>query len=96
MDMDPRAALDRFIEALTAHYEVVASNKDPEAPAVVDAMETLEDAFVRYDDALITHYDVDLPFEVYYDEDDEDEDDEDDEDEDDDYDDEASEEDDDL
>lgn len=65
MDIDPRAALDRLIEALTAHYEAVTSNQNPEAPAVVSATAILEDAFVTYDDALITNFDVDLPFDVY-------------------------------
>jgi len=65
MDIDPRAALDRLIEALTAHYEAVTSNQNPEAPAVISATAILEDAFVTYDDALITNFDVDLPFDVY-------------------------------
>lgn len=65
MEIDPRAALDRLIEALTAHYDAVTSNQDPEAPAVISATATLEDAFVTYDDALITNFDVDLPFDVY-------------------------------
>jgi len=77
MEIDPRAALDRFIEALNAHYEAAVHAQDPDAPAVISAAVTLEDAFVTYDDALYTHYDVDLPFDIFGD-DDEDEDDEDD------------------
>ncbi len=77
MDIEPRAALDRLIEALLAHFEAVSANQDSEAPAVIAATDTLEDAFVTYDDALITNFDVDLPFDVYYDEDLEDEEDED-------------------
>ncbi|MDO5495003.1 MAG: primosomal protein [bacterium] len=72
MDIDPRAALDRFIEALTTHYEAVVSTQDPESPAVLRASEVLEESFVAYDDSLFTHYDADLPFDVY-DDDDEDE-----------------------
>lgn len=72
MDIDPRAALDRLIEALGAHYDAVTSIEDPESPAVVAATATLEDAFVTYDDALITNFDVDLPFDIYDYEDDDD------------------------
>ncbi len=76
MDIDPRAALDRFIEALTSHHEAVSSTQDPDSPAVLRATEVLIEAFVAYDDSLFTHYDADLPFDVYDDEGD-DEDDED-------------------
>lgn len=75
MEIDPRAALDRLIEALGAHYDAVTSNEDPESPAVISATASLEDAFVTYDDALITNFDVDLPFDIYdddYEDDDED------------------------
>lgn len=74
MEIDPRAALDRFIEALNAHYEAAVHAQDPDAPAVISAAVTLEDAFVTYDDALYTHYDVDLPFDIFGDEDDDEED----------------------
>lgn len=83
MDIDPRAALDRFIEALTSHHEAVSSTQDPDSPAVLRATEFLIEAFVAYDDSLFTHYDADLPFDVY-DEDGEDEDEDDDEDDEDD------------
>ncbi|MDN5558446.1 MAG: DNA primase [Ruaniaceae bacterium] len=73
MEIDPRAALDRLIEALNAHYESALHAQDPESPAVISATVTLEDAFITYDDALMTHYDVDLPFDLF-DDDDEDED----------------------
>lgn len=88
MDIDPRAALDRFIEALTTHYEAIVSTQDPESPAVLRASEVLEEAFVAYDDSLFTHYDADVPFDVYDDDDDDDDDDYDDDDLDDDDDDE--------
>lgn len=84
MEIDPRAALDRLIEALGAHYEAVVSTGDPEAPAVIASTETLEDAFVTYDDTLMRHFDVDLPFDIYYDDDDDDDTDDDDADDDDD------------
>lgn len=82
MEIDPRAALDRLIEALTAHYEAAVHAQDPEAPAVISATVTLEDAFITYDDTLMTHYDVDLPFDLFDDDDDDDDDEFDDEDDD--------------
>lgn len=72
MEIDPRAALDRLIEALNAHYDAAVHAQDPDAPAVISATVTLEDAFITYDDALMTHYDVDLPFDVFDDDDDDD------------------------
>lgn len=75
MDIDPRAALDRFIEALTTHYDAVVSTQDPESPAVLRAAEVLEESFVAYDDSLFTHFDADLPFDIYDDDDDDDDDD---------------------
>lgn len=77
MDIDPRAALDRMIEALNAHYEAAVHAQDPDSPAVISATVTLEDAFITYDDTLMVHYDVDLPFDLF-DDDDEDDDDDDD------------------
>lgn len=72
MDLDPRAALDRFIDALTTHYEAIVSTQDPESAAVLLASEVLEEAFIAYDDSLFTHYDADIPFDVYDDDDDDD------------------------
>lgn len=78
MDIDPRAALDRLVEALTTHYEAVVTTQDSESPAVLRATEVLEEAFVAYDDSLFTHFDADLPFDIYDDEDADDDDDDDD------------------
>lgn len=69
MDIDPRAALDRFIEALSSHYEAVVSTQDPDSPAVLRAAAVLAESFVAYDDSLFTHFDADLPFDVYDDDD---------------------------
>lgn len=72
MATDPRAALDRFIAALEAHFEIASSVQDPSSPAVEDAAGAVEDAFFTYDDALYTHYEVDIPLEAYGDDDDDD------------------------
>lgn len=39
---------------------------------MISATVTLEDAFITYDDTLMTHYDVDLPFDLFDDDDDDD------------------------
>lgn len=80
MAMDPRAALDRFIAALEAHYQAAATLQNPNADAVVRTEEAVEDAFLTYDDALMLSFDVDVPLDTcgYDDDDDDDLDDEDD------------------
>lgn len=52
MTADPRAALDRFVAALEAHYTAVASRRGEDDPAVDDAYDVLADAFEVYDDSL--------------------------------------------
>ena len=88
MTVDPRAALDRLIAALEAHYNAVVARKGEDDPAVDDAYDVLADAFEVYDDALGSVHGEATPF-YLAEEEDEDEADEDDEwsgDEDDDYD----------
>lgn len=75
MTVDPRAALDRLIAALEAHYNAVASRRGEDDPGVDDAYDVLADAFEAYDDALGTVYSEATPF-YLAEEDDEDEDDE--------------------
>jgi len=77
MTVDPRAALDRLIAALEAHYHAVATRRGDDDPNVDDAYDVLADAFEVYDDALGTVHGEATPF--YLAEDDDDEDDEDDE-----------------
>lgn len=77
MATDPRAALDRFIAALEAHFEVARTVADPDAPALESAANAVEDAFFTYDDALYTNFSVDIPLEAYSDDDDDDDDDDD-------------------
>ena len=74
MTTDPRAALDRLIAALEAHLQAVSRRTGEADPAVVDAYQTLADAFESYDDALYSAYDEVTPFVLYDDGEDEDED----------------------
>ncbi|MBN9327655.1 MAG: primosomal protein [Cellulomonas sp. 73-145] len=87
MTVDPRAALDRLIAALEAHYHAVESRHGEDDPAVDDAYDVLADAFEVYDDALGTVFGEATPFYLGEEEDESEED----EDEDDDADDESDE-----
>lgn len=76
---DPRSALERLIGALEDLHTAASATKDPDAPSVIEAGQRLADAYVIYDDAIFTSYGVELPFDLYEDEDvDDDEDDDDD------------------
>ncbi|WP_171445704.1 primosomal protein [Cellulosimicrobium protaetiae] len=79
MTADPRAALDRFIAALEAHYNAVAARRGEDDPAVDDAYYVLADAFEVYDEALGQVHGEATPFYLAEEDDDEDEDDEEDE-----------------
>ncbi|MGN8246267.1 primosomal protein [Cellulomonas soli] len=78
MTVDPRAALDRLIAALEAHYHAVAARHGEDDPAVDDAYDVLADAFEVYDDALGTVHGEATPFYLAEEDEDDDEDDEDD------------------
>ena len=69
MTVDPRAALDRLIAALEAHYHAVATRRGEDDPAVDDAYDVLADAFEVYDDALATVHGEATPFYLVEDED---------------------------
>lgn len=73
MTVDPRAALDRLVAALEAHYAAVLSKDGDDDPAVDDAYDVLADAFEVYDDALGTEHGEATPF-YLAEEDDEDDD----------------------
>jgi hypothetical protein len=88
MTVDPRAALDRLLAALEAHYHAIESRRGEDDPAVDDAYDVLADAFEVYDDALGTVHGEAMPFYLAEDGDDDDLDDDADEDPDDDTDDE--------
>ncbi len=62
MTVDPRAALDRLLAALEAHFHAVASRRGETDPGVDDAYDVLADAFEVYDDALVQVYAETLPF----------------------------------
>ena len=79
MTVDPRAALDRLIAALEAHYHAVESRHGEDDPAVDDAYDVLADAFEVYDDALGTVFGEATPFYLGEEEDESDEDEDDDE-----------------
>jgi len=74
MNVDPRAALDRLVAALEAHFNAVQSRHGEDDPAVDDAYDVLADAFEVYDDALGTVFGEATPF-YLAEEDDEDSDD---------------------
>ncbi len=80
MTTDPRAALDRLVEALEAHLAASAARRGPSDAGVARAYDILADAFETYDEALYAAYEETTPFDLY----DEDEDEEPDDDEDDD------------
>lgn len=74
MTVDPRAALDRLVAALEAHYHAISARRGDDDPAVDDAYDVLADAFEAYDDALSTVFGESTPFDLVDEEDDEDED----------------------
>ena len=80
MTADPRAALDRFIAALEAHYTAVAARRGEDDPAVDDAYYVLADAYEVYDESLAQVHGEATPFYLAEDDDDDDGDDDEDED----------------
>jgi len=72
MTVDPRAALDRLIAALEAHYHAVSTRRGEDDPHVDDAYDVLADAFEVYDDALGTVHGEATPFYLAEDDDEDD------------------------
>ncbi len=72
MTADPRAALDRFIAALEAHYTAVAARRGEDDPAVDDAYYVLADAYEVYDESLAQVHGEATPFYLAEDDDDDD------------------------
>ncbi|MFJ4109245.1 primosomal protein [Oerskovia enterophila] len=72
MTADPRAALDRFIAALEAHYTAVAARRGEDDPAVDDAYYVLADAYEVYDEALAQVHGEATPFYLAEDDDEDD------------------------
>ncbi|RYV52667.1 primosomal protein [Pengzhenrongella frigida] len=75
MTVDPRAALDRLVAALEAHFHAISSRRSEDDPAVDDAYDVLADAFEVYDDALSGVYGESTPFDLADDDEEDDEDD---------------------
>lgn len=75
MTVEPRAALDRLVAALEAHYNAVATRRSDDDPAVDDAYDVLADAYEVYEDALATQFGEVTPFYLAEDLDDDDDDD---------------------
>ena len=67
MATDPRSALDSLIGALETFHQAALSAQDPDAPSVIEASDRLADAYTVYDDVMFTHFDVELPLDVYSD-----------------------------
>ena len=74
MTVDPRAALDRLVAALEAHYHAISSRRSEDDPAVDDAYDVLADAFEVYDDALSSRFGESTPFDLADDEEDDEDD----------------------
>ena len=62
MTVDPRAALDRLLAALEAHFHAVSTRRGDDDPTVDDAYDVLADAFEVYDDAMVRVHGETLPF----------------------------------
>jgi len=73
MTVDPRAALDRFVAALEAHFDAVTTRGDEDDARVDDAYEVLADAFDVYAEALGRAFNEALPFDLTDEEEDEEE-----------------------
>lgn len=76
MTADARAALDRLLAALEAHFDAAQRRRGEQDPRVEQAYRTLADAFESYDEALYDAFDEVTPFVLYDDVEDEREDDE--------------------
>jgi hypothetical protein len=74
MTVEPRAALDRFVAALEAHFHAVSTRRTDDDPAVDDAYDVLADAFEVYEDALARVYSETMPVGLLDDDEDDDED----------------------
>lgn len=62
MTTEPRAALDRLIAALEAHFDAIVVRRSPDDPKVDDAYDVLAAAFEVYDEALAREYGEVTPF----------------------------------
>jgi len=72
MAVEPRAALDRLVAALEAHFDAIVNRRADADPRVDDTYDVLADAFDLYDDALARVYGEVTPFMLVEDDHDED------------------------
>ncbi len=70
MASDPRIALNRLIAAFERHFEAARLAEGGDERALESAELTLRDAFFTYDDELFTQFGVELPFDLFEDEED--------------------------
>jgi len=73
MAVEPRAALDRLVAALEAHFDAIVNRRADADPRVDDTYDLLADAFDVYDEALARVYGEVTPFMLVDDEHDDDE-----------------------
>ena len=62
MSQDARLALQQFIAALERHFEIVASRRGADGPAVDTAYDDLKRAFENYEEAIDVNFEALLPF----------------------------------
>jgi len=62
MTTEPRAALDRLIAALEAHFDAIVVRRSIDDPRIDDAYDVLAAAFEVYDESLLRDYGEVMPF----------------------------------
>ena len=75
MNVDPRRALTRLLNAFENHFDIARDGDEADDAALEAAELALRDAFFTYDDILFTQLGVELPFDILDDSDEDDEDD---------------------
>jgi hypothetical protein len=68
MAKDARVALNQLNAALERRFEAVASGRGADDPAILNAYEHLEEAFLDYEEALNDQFGEFLPMELAEDE----------------------------
>ncbi|WP_349827819.1 hypothetical protein [Brevibacterium litoralis] len=65
MSLEPDVALEKFLEAVRAHYAAASRRASDSDPRVEASYMELADAFELYEDALYTAFDEVTPFELF-------------------------------
>ena len=68
MAKEARVALNQLNAALERHFEAVASGRGSDDPAILHAYQSLEEAFLDYEEALNDQFGEFLPMELAEDE----------------------------